>query len=262
MSKAAAIHQEVAVARAKTARPSGGPVFGFRPGRQLEGRYVLGQCIGAGWEGEVYHLTERRTQIERVVKFYYPHRYPNQKRWVRLAQKHHKLRDCPIVLQYHHHGQMTWRGRDVHYMVSELAEGEVLYDVLMRQPRKRFTAFEAMHITHTIAKGMAQIHARREYHGDIHSYNVLVRRQGIRFKVKLLDLYLNPKSSDRRTRGDVCDIAMLLYELIGGPATYKTAPRIVKDIVCGRRRDVIARKFSNAGAICDYLVTAEWPEDD
>ena len=73
--------------------------FDFRPGRVLERRYVLGARIGGGYEGEVYHVTERRTHIERVAKFFYPDRFADRTRSVRLARKLHRLRDCRVVLQ-------------------------------------------------------------------------------------------------------------------------------------------------------------------
>ncbi len=249
------------MARAKSGRFKLSPVFQFQPNRTLERRYVLGPFIGYGYEGEVYHLTERSTKIERVVKFFYADRYPDPKRSVRIAQKLHRLRDCSVVLQYHHHGGITWRGQQINYVVSDLVQGHVLSDLLQRQPRKRFTPFEALHIIYSIAKGVAEIHARREYHGDIHDDNILLQRRGIGFRIKLIDLYVNPERTGPRTRGDVGDIACLLYGLVGGPKGYPQSPRIVKEIVCGRRRDRICAKFRNAGALADFLMMYDWPED-
>lgn len=249
------------MSRVTNTRSAQGPVFRFPLGRNLERRYVIGPFLGYGYEGEVYHLTERTTNIERVAKFFYPDRYPDPKRSVRVARKLHRLRDCPVVLQYHHMGTLTWRKQPITYVVSELAHGRVLDELLREQPRKRFTPFEALNIVYAIADGVADIHARRNYHGDIHTDNILIERQGIRFRVKLIDLYLNPAQTDRRARGDVIDIVSLLYELVGGPKGYPQCPRIVKDVVCGRRRQAIHRKFPNAGALRDYIAAYEWPED-
>ena len=249
---------------AKTTVPQrdGGPQFGFRPGMVVDRRYALGEFIGYGYEGEVYHLTETRTNIERVVKFYYPDRFPDPKRTIRLARKFHKLRHCDVVLQYHHYGELVWHKQKVGYLVSELAAGRILYDLLREQPRKRFTPFEALHLTYAVARGVAQIHALHEDHGDIHSENILVERRGVSFRVKLIDLFLYPYRVNDRRKMDVVDIATLLYELIGGPAVYAKSPRIVKEIVCGRRRQAIYRKFPSAIALVAFMERFVWPEDD
>lgn len=238
----------------------GGPIFKFRPGRALERRYIIGECIGSGYEGEVYHVTERETGIDRVAKFYYPDRYLSPKRSVRLARRMHKLRDCRVILQYAHHGKLHWRGKSVNYVVSELAPGQVLYDMLDAQPRKRFHPFEALHIIYAIAQGVAEMHALRQYHGDIHGDNVLVERYGIGFRIKLIDLFLNPGRTASKAKGDVFDLACLLYELVGGPAGYPQSPRLVKEIVCGRRRRTVYKKFPNAGSLCRFMERWRWPD--
>jgi DNA-binding helix-hairpin-helix protein with protein kinase domain len=236
-------------------------MFEFRSGRVIDRRYVLGDFIGAGYEGEVYHITEAATGIGRVVKFFYPHRYADSRRSIRLARKFHRLRNCRVVLQYHHHGELSWKRTKVGYMVSDLAPGRILYDLLRAQPRKRFTPFEALHLTHAIAQGVAEIHAMREYHGDIHEDNVLVERQGIGFSVKLIDLFLHPRGTSDQLKIDVADITGLLYMMIGGPAVYSKCPRIVKEIVCGRRRQTIYKRYPNAGALVSFMRNYPWPED-
>ena len=64
--------------------------------------------LGCGEGDLLYFLKENRqvvgTGIERVVKFYYPDRYPDPRRAIRLARKFHRLRRCSLVLQYHHYG--------------------------------------------------------------------------------------------------------------------------------------------------------------
>jgi tRNA A-37 threonylcarbamoyl transferase component Bud32 len=248
------------MAKPGTLRRAGGPHFGFAPGRLVENRYVLGEFIGAGYEGEVYHLTETRTGIERVVKFFYPDRYRDSMRGVRLARKFHRLRRCTVVLQYHHYGEISLRRKKIGYMVSELAAGQVLHDLTQAQPRKRFAPFEALHLILAIARGVSEIHDLGGYHGDIHEDNILVERRGVSFRIKLIDLFLHPRDTPDRRRLDVADLAHLLYMLVGGPAGYPGSPRLVKQIVCGRRRQTLYRKFPHAGALVDYLETFEWHE--
>ncbi len=232
--------------------------FGFPPGKVLERRYSLGNPIGSGWEGEVYHLTETQTGIERVVKFYYPERNPDRRRTIRLARRFHRLRECSVVLQYHHYGEIIWRRQPVDYMVSELASGRVLDDFLDDQPQRTLAAFEALHLVQAVASGVAEIHDLGAYHGDIHEDNILVERQGLGFRVRLIDLYLHPSGTNGHQRHDVVDIAALLYTLIGGKRGYSTSPDIVKQIVCGRQRARLFRKFPNARALCEFMVSYDW----
>lgn len=235
--------------------------FNFHPGRRL-GRYVLGSRLGAGYEGEVYHVTEQRTGIERVAKFFYPHRFEDRTRSVKVARKLHRLRDCRVVLQHHDHGQITWRGETIDYLVSDLAHGELLDHLVSRQRGKRLMPFEALHLTYAIAQGVAAIHALREYHGDIHGDNILVERHGIGFRVRLIDMFINVDRASPRASADVVDIVGLLYTMVGGPRGYPQSPKLVKDIVCGRRRESIVRKFPNAGALRDFMDAYQWPEGE
>ncbi len=245
-------------ARRHTGRDDGGPVFNFRTGRGLEGRYVLGECIGYGFEGEVYRLRETATKIDLVVKFYYPD-VLDPRRSVTVARRLHRLRHCDIVLQYHHHGEITWRRQRVPYMVSELAQGRILYELLAEKPNQRFDPFEALHVIAAITAGVAEIHALGLYHGDIHGDNVLLEQVGINYRPKLIDPFTAPQASKaRRLKGDVVDLAYLLYELVGGPKGYPQSPRLVKEIVCGRRVDTICRKFPSARRLRDFIATYGW----
>lgn len=236
----------------------GGPFFGFPAGKPLERRYVLGEFIGSGYEGEVYHLTEASTGIERVVKFFRPDRFRDPKRAIRVARKFHLLRRSSVVLQYHHYGELVWRRQKIGYMVSELATGRVLADLIRERPRRRLPAFEALHLIHAVARGVAEIHALRTYHGDIHEHNILVERHGLGFRIKLIDLYLHPRDTTDQRRLDVVDIAYLLYRLVGGPQGYPGSPELVKQIVCGRRRRTIFRRFPTAGALVQFMEGYTW----
>ena len=82
--------------------------FGLRPGRKLARKYVVGELLGQGWEGEVYHVTEAATGIERAAKFFYPKRNPGNRAINFYAKKLNKLRDCSILIQYHTQEAFRW----------------------------------------------------------------------------------------------------------------------------------------------------------
>ncbi|NIM60602.1 MAG: protein kinase, partial [Acidobacteria bacterium] len=119
------------------------------------------------------------------------------------------------------------------FVLSELVRGEILEDFVNRQRGKRLSGFEALHLLRAVAKGVAQIHQRGEYHGDLHDRNVLVRRRGVHFDVKLLDLFSDKSSTRHRQQDDVIDLAGLLYGMVGGRERYAQQPAEIKAICRG-----------------------------
>ena len=153
--------------------------FNFQPGRVLAKKYEVISKLGQGWEGEVYLVREQLTNIERAAKFFFPQRNPNNKAFKFYAQKLHKLRHCPILIQYFAQDTILYRGIPITFLVSDYIAGELLSAYIDRQPGKRLPAFQALHLLHALTKGIESIHLMREYHGDLHTENVIVRRHGL-----------------------------------------------------------------------------------
>src|SRR3989440_7972423 len=171
-------------------RPSGRPRrFDLQPGRSVAGKYEIERPLGSGWEGEVYAIIERTTGIRRAAKFYYPHRDPTGKAAIAYARKLDALRHCPILMQYHHQEVAYVKKKKVLIVISELVEGLKLSEFMLNQRNHVLSTFEALHVLHTLARGIAPIHARGEYHGDIHDDNIIIRRAGIGFDLKLIDFF-------------------------------------------------------------------------
>ena len=239
--------------------PRTAPVpFDLVPGRGVAGRYEVVRRLGAGYEGEVYAVVERATGITRAAKFYYPHRDPRGKAAVRYARKLDALRGCPILLQYHHQEVVTVRRQKVVVVVSELVEGEKLSEFLRRQPDGRLAAFEALHLLHALAVGIAPIHARGEYHGDLHDENVMVRRRGIGFDVRLLDLFDLGRPARAKIRKDVLNLVEIFHAVVGGRAHYAGQPPVVKGVIRGLKDSLILQRFASAGDIQRHLETLDW----
>jgi serine/threonine protein kinase len=232
--------------------------FDFPAGRVLAQKYEVVSLLGAGWEGEVYKLRELRTGIERAAKFFFPQRNLRDRAVKFYAKKLHKLRDCPILIQYHTQETVTYRGLPITFLVSEYVEGELLRQFLARQPGKRLTAFQGMHLLHALAAGVESIHHLHEYHGDLHSENVIVRRKGISFDLKLLDMFHWGAPKLENIRDDVCDLIRLFYDAVGGSKHYSKQPPEVKLICCGLKRSLILKKFRTAGQLREYLETMPW----
>lgn len=234
--------------------------FDFQPGRILAKKYRVEGLLGTGWEGEVYRLTELNTHIERAGKFFFPHRNINNRALKIYAQKLHKLRNCPILIQYHTQEFMWHRGQPITFLVSEFVQGELLKDYLQRQPGKRLHYFQALHLLYALANGLSLIHRQREYHGDLHSANVIIQNVGLGFELKVMDMHWWGSARPENIQADIYDLIHLLYESLGGQKHYSKLPRSLKDIICGQKKSLIAKKFKNASKLKDYLEDLEWQD--
>lgn len=232
--------------------------FRLAPGDVLGGRYVVEQQLGSGWEGEVYKISESGTGIERAAKLFFPHRNPRNQTARRYALKLHKLRHCSILIQYLTQEIIEVRGQRIAMLVSEYVEGELLSQLLKRQRGGILPAFEALHLLHALASGIAEIHRAREYHGDLHTDNVIVRRYGIHYEIKVIDLFHWNAPKRENIRHDVCDLVRLLYDMLGGAKHYRRQRPEIKSICCGLKRSLILKKFRTAGQLRDHIETIQW----
>jgi len=143
-------------------------------------------------------------------------------------------------------------------VISELVEGEKLSEFLARQPGHRLSTFEALHVLYMLAKGIAPIHERNEYHGDIHDDNIMIRRQGIGFEVKLLDFFDLGKPTRSKIHKDVLNLVEVFHTLVGGRKRYSQQPPVVKEIVRGLKDSLILNRFQSAGDIQRHLENLAW----
>jgi tRNA A-37 threonylcarbamoyl transferase component Bud32 len=214
--------------------------------------------LGGGWEGEVYRVREIMTGVDRAAKFFYPHRNPADKAVKFYAKKLHKLRDCPVVIQYVTQERLSVEGHHVTFLVSEYAEGQVLTEFIADHPNKRLTPFEALHLLHALAKGMAQVHLLRESHGDLHAGNVMVRRHGLGFDVKVIDFFQWDGAKPEQLLDDVRGLVEILHASVGGARHYSRQPAVIKNIVRGLKSTLIRKQFRTAIHLRDYLEDLVW----
>lgn len=232
--------------------------FEFGAGRVLAGKYEVIERLGGGYEGEVYKVRERGTGIERAAKAFYPERNPNNRASSFYARKLHKLRDCPILIQYHTEESIVVRRRKVKLLVSEYIDGELLSQFLDRQPGKRLHPFAGLHLLYALCRGLERIHAAGEYHGDLHTDNVIVCRHGLSFDVKLIDFYFRDASRSENRSDDICDLVRIFYDAIGGKKHYARQPDEVKAICRGLRRTLILERFRTVQRLRKHLETMRW----
>ena len=232
--------------------------FDFPSGHLLAKKYQVVSRLGAGWEGEVYLLRELATKIERAAKFFYPRRNLRNKALTFYARKLHKLRDCPALIQYHTQETIHYLGHDISFLVSDYVEGQILPEFLAQQPGGRLDLFQALHLLHAMAVAIEGIHALNDYHGDLHAGNVIVRRLGLGFDVKLLDFFHWGSPTSANLRDDICDVIRIFYDTLGGKARYGRLPPEAKAIILGLKRSFILRKFKTISHLRLHLEQLVW----
>ena len=232
--------------------------FEFSTGRKLANKYIVIRKLGQGWEGEVYLVKELLTGIERAAKFFYPERNINNNALKFYAIKLHKLRHCPILIQYHTQDTIVYRGITISFLVSDFIEGELLSSFLFRQKGKKLTPFQALHLLHALASGIESIHHMKEYHGDLHTDNIIISRFGLSYDLKLLDMFHWGSARSDNIRADVCDLIRIFYDALGGKSHYAKMPQEIKEIVCGLKKSLILKKFRTAGQLREYIETIQW----
>lgn len=232
--------------------------FGLSPGYRIGGKYEVVSRLGSGWEGEVYKIVEVRTGIERAAKLFFPQRNAGYRTSKRYAKKLHKLRHCPIIIQYHTEEVVTFRRTPIVALISEYVEGDLLSEFLGYFPGRRLTPFEAVHLLYVLTRGIEEVHQQGEYHGDLHLDNIVISRYGLTFDVKVLDLFNLRASKKENRQTDIMDLIRIFYETLGGRRHYARQPEAVKYIISGLKRSLILRKFRTTSHLRKHLETMEW----
>ena len=232
--------------------------FNLKPGRKLGSGYEVVELLGTGWEGEVYRVVELRTGIHRAAKLFFPHWANSQRELIKYARRLTKLAECFIVVHYHHHDVARIRGSKVDFLVADYVPGEQLYRLIQRQRGRRLPPFEALYIAHALAAGVEQIHDLGDYHGDIHSENIMVRRIGAHHQLRLIDLLDMGRPNSTRRQDDALDIVRLLGEMLGGRERYSSFPESMKKLCKGLRADHLRRAYRNAADVRKAIEALEW----
>ncbi len=228
------------------------------PGRVIAKKYEVVSLIGSGWEGEVYKVREINTRIERAAKLFYPDKNINGKVSKKYAQKLHKLRDCSILIQYHAEETIVLKKKQISLLISEYIEGEILSLFLKKFHRSVLQPFQALHLLHALACGIEEIHNKNEYHGDLHLDNIIIKRFGLGFDLKLVDMYQWGDSKIENKKEDIVDLIKIFYKTLGGEKRYAMQHDVIKNIICGQKRSLILKKFPTIQRLRSHIETMAW----
>lgn len=234
--------------------------FALKKGRIICGRYMVSGILGSGYEGEVYKVVELHTNITRAIKLFFPHRNKGFKISKRYANKLNKLRDVPLVMNFLSHEIVNLKNERVACICSEFIEGELLGDFISKQRGKRLDIFPAIHLLYSIVLGVEAIHLEGEYHGDLHTDNVLIQRFGLEFDVKIIDLHHWGDSKKDNREEDIIKLIRIFYDILGGQKHYHKLAPSIKYVICGLKRGLILQRFKTISNLRIYLETMDWSD--
>src|SRR5438034_4241906 len=146
---------------------------------QTIGHYKISESIGTGGMGEVYLATDTVAGRKAALKLQ-PLRFTGDaERLKRFQQEAHAVvgLNHPNILTVYEIG----KDHSIHYIASELIEGETLRDRLTRAPMQ---LTEAIDVAIQVASALAAAHEEGIVHRDIKPENIMLRPDGY---VKVLD---------------------------------------------------------------------------
>src|SRR4029077_18876808 len=146
---------------------------------QTIGHYKISEPIGTGGMGEVYLATDITAGRKAALKLL-PMRFTGDaERLKRFEQEAHAVvaLNHPNILTVYEIGE----DHSIHYIASELIEGETLRQRLMREPMQ---VTEAVDIAIQVASALAAAHQAGIVHRDIKPENIMLRPDAY---VKVLD---------------------------------------------------------------------------
>jgi len=230
---------------------------------QTFGHYKISKRIGSGGMGEVYLATDVTAGRKAALKLL-PMRFTGDaERLKRFQQEAHAVvgLNHPNILTVYEIGE----DHSIHYIASELIEGETLRQ---RLTRGRMELDEAVDVAIQVASALVAAHEAGIVHRDINPGNIMLRRDGY---VKVLDFgiaklaqqeapatmpkdeallmvgtnlglilgtvpYMSPEQAcaepvDKRT--DIWSLGVVLYEMVTGhqPFTGDTPREVMTSIL-------------------------------
>src|SRR6266480_4244767 len=213
------------------------------------GHYKISESIGTGGMGEVYLATDIVAGRKAALKLL-PLRFTgNAARLKRFEQEAHAVvaLNHPNILTVYEIGE----DHSIHYIASELIEGETLRQRLMRG---RMEVGEAVDIAIQVASALAAAHQAGIVHRDIKPENIMLRPDGY---VKVLDFGIAKLAEQEVPVNMPRDEALLLVETNLG-SILGTVRYMSPEQACGAQVDATTDIWS-LGAVLYEMATGHAP---
>src|SRR5436190_18366466 len=259
---------------------------------QTIGHYKISESIGTGGMGEVYLATDITAGRKAALKLL-PLRFTGDaERLKRFQQEAHAVvgLNHPNILTVYEIGE----DHSIHYIASELIEGETLRE---RLTRGRMQLSEAVDVAIQVASALAAAHHAGIVHRDIKPENIMLRPDGY---VKVLDFgiaklaeqelpttmprdealllvetnlgsvlgtvrYMSPEQArgghvDKTT--DIWSLGVVLYEMISGNAPFSgDTPKEVMSSILEKEPPPLKRPVAHASAELQQIVSRTLRKD-
>src|SRR5213596_1399729 len=216
---------------------------------QKIGHYKISESIGTGGMGEVYLATDIVAGRKAALKLL-PLRFTGDTdRLKRFQQEAHAVvgLNHPNILTVYEIGE----DHSIHYIASELIEGETLRQRLMRG---RMEVGEAVDIAIQVASALAAAHRAGIVHRDIKPENIMLRPDGY---VKVLDFGIAKLAEEEVPVTTPRDEALLLVETNLG-SVLGTVRYMSPEQACGAPVDKSTDIWS-LGVVLYEMVTGQAP---
>src|SRR5437870_3289799 len=216
---------------------------------QTIGHYKISESIGTGGMGEVYLATDIVAGRKAALKLL-PMRFASDtERLKRFQQEAHAVvaLNHPNILTVYEIGE----DHSIHYIASELIEGDTLRQRLLRG-RMEFS--EAVDVAIQMASAIAAAHEAGIVHRDINPGNIMLRRDGY---VKVLDFGIAKLAEQEAPPAMPKDEALLLVETNLG-SILGTVPYMSPEQACADPVDKRTDIWS-LGAVLYEMVTGHAP---
>jgi serine/threonine protein kinase/Tfp pilus assembly protein PilF len=213
------------------------------------GHYKISESIGAGGMGEVYLATDITAGRKAALKLL-PLRFTGDaERLKRFQQEAHAVvgLNHPNILTVYEIGE----DHSIHYIASELIEGETLRQRLMRG---RMQLSEAVDVAIQVASALAAAHETGIVHRDIKPENIMRRPDGY---VKVLDFGIAKLAEQEVPVTIPTDEALLLVETNLG-SILGTVRYMSPEQACGAHVDKRTDIWS-LGVVLYEMVTGHEP---
>jgi serine/threonine protein kinase len=190
--------------------------------------YEIMGLLGAGGMGQVYLARDSRLKRQVAVKILSPQLTQNSqalRRFEHEAQSASAL-NHPSILTIFEFGESN----GIHFMVSELVEGQTLRERLVAGT---IGVPEALDIASQLAGALCVAHEAGIIHRDIKPENIIIRPDGL---VKLLDFGI-AKLAENHVPGPSGASALTMAGLVMGTLKYMS-PEQARGITIDRRTDI------------------------